>query len=241
MSVAWLDAPLRETDHEDLDRCCLGCLMHNHVNGAFYLRTNTFYCSLTLNQKFPEPNPNPLIIFLPFGPQTLAPVTTNPATLTHSDLLVNAFKSHNLPSKRVKDFRRGAKLGLCFAQTFLLGLEAAPIPFSLASYSSDYALLSLVSQASLECADVQSHVLKVPYFKYVASLLFRPYLMRFVCWLLPKVAPFDVEMLVKFHFGEKEFEQTTLHLKALVKEAEREGREMEALKAVARKTGRSLD
>lgn len=120
--------------------------------------------------------------------------------------VVSAFRAGGLRSRQVADTVTLTATGSPVLNLHIAALEAAG--WSLSAVRADRELLRLTHAATREAVAVAAHEHGVPVPLW--TRLVRPWQVRLLAWLAPRVMPLDVETYLQFHFtkvGEQTQEQ----------------------------------
>ncbi len=141
--------------------------------------------------------------------------------------LVAAFRAGGLRAKQAKDVISLTAVGAPAMNLHIAALES--VGWSLSVLSADHELLALTGRAVREAsaAAAQQHGISVP----VWVRWLRPWHLRAVAWLGPRLAPLDLEGFLKYHFT-KVGDQTRQSLALWIAAAEAQGQSAVAMRAL---------
>ncbi|KAI9199325.1 uncharacterized protein BJ171DRAFT_601906 [Polychytrium aggregatum] len=167
---------------------------------------------------------NALIAYFSGGPQGLSK-TDNADTEATSKQLISYFNTGGLPTQPVTNLPQLSRFMVGVLVPILIGLQSAEWSFQ--KLSQDRALLNKTVRASREGINRIRNIYSVPdlgWALWFAHALIFATTLRIVMFVLPRIASFDIETFLGYHFTKVQ-DQTILHAEEELAAAHAAGRD----------------
>ena len=164
-------------------------------------------------------SPPGIMVWVP--PLSPSPFSGDPARV---EAIVNRLRSGGLAAREVADVAANTAIGSGVLLPFIASLETAGWTFAgfRAGGASAMAVAAIREAVAVSAA---YHAVKPPF----GLRLLAPWMLRLASRLVPRVAPFDVETYLRYHFT-KVGDQTRAGLETWISEGARRGLSVEALR-----------